>query len=59
VLREEREKNTCKTAENHTADPRKRVRKSALVAFTDAHTYFEVGAVITTLILLGRFFEAS
>ena len=30
----------------------------ALTAFEDAHTYFEVGAVITTLILLGRFFEA-
>ena len=30
----------------------------ALVAFEDADTYFEVGAVITTLILLGRFFEA-
>jgi len=30
----------------------------ALLAFSDAHTYFEVGAVITTLILLGRYFEA-
>ena len=30
----------------------------ALVALDDAHTYFEVGAVITTLILLGRFLEA-
>src|ERR687891_144099 len=30
----------------------------ALVALEDAHTYFEVGAVITTLILLGRFLEA-
>jgi Cu+-exporting ATPase len=30
----------------------------ALTAFEDADTYFEVGAVITTLILLGRFFEA-
>jgi P-type Cu+ transporter len=30
----------------------------ALVAVDDAETYFEVGAVITTLILLGRFFEA-
>jgi P-type Cu+ transporter len=29
-----------------------------LIASLDAHTYFEVGAVITTLILLGRFFEA-
>ena len=29
-----------------------------LVALDDAHTYFEVGAVITTLILLGRFLEA-
>jgi Cu+-exporting ATPase len=28
------------------------------VALEDAHTYFEVGAVITTLILLGRFLEA-
>src|SRR2546422_2194873 len=28
-----------------------------LVAGLNAHTYFEVGAVITTLILLGRFFE--
>ena len=30
----------------------------ALVALEDAHSYFEVGAVITTLILLGRYFEA-
>jgi Cu+-exporting ATPase len=30
----------------------------ALVALDDADTYFEVGAVITTLILLGRFFES-
>jgi Cu+-exporting ATPase len=30
----------------------------ALLAVEDAHTYFEVGAVITTLILLGRFLEA-
>ena len=30
----------------------------ALIALNDAHTYFEVGAVITTLILLGRFLEA-
>jgi Cu+-exporting ATPase len=30
----------------------------ALTVAADAHTYFEVGAVITTLILLGRFFEA-
>jgi Cu+-exporting ATPase len=30
----------------------------ALVAVADAHTYFEVAAVITTLILLGRFLEA-
>jgi Cu+-exporting ATPase len=29
----------------------------ALVALDDADTYFEVGAVITTLVLLGRFFE--
>ncbi len=29
-----------------------------LVVVQDAHTYFEVGAVITTLILLGRFLEA-
>jgi Cu+-exporting ATPase len=29
----------------------------ALTAFEEAETYFEVGAVITTLILLGRFFE--
>lgn len=31
---------------------------AALVTLEDAHTYFEVGAVITTLILLGRFLEA-
>ena len=30
----------------------------ALVALSGAHTYFEVAAVITTLILLGRFLEA-
>ena len=30
----------------------------ALLFVPDAHTYFEVGAVITTLILLGRFLEA-
>ena len=30
----------------------------ALAAVESAHTYFEVGAVITTLILLGRYFEA-
>jgi len=30
----------------------------ALAALEDAHTYFEVAAVITTLILLGRYFEA-
>jgi Cu+-exporting ATPase len=30
----------------------------ALVALQDADTYFEVGAVITTLILLGRYLEA-
>ena len=30
----------------------------ALTVAEDAHTYFEVGAVITTLILLGRYFEA-
>ena len=30
-----------------------------LVAGLDEHSYFEVGAVITTLILLGRYFEAS
>jgi P-type Cu+ transporter len=30
----------------------------ALVALDDAHTYFEVAAVITTLILTGRFLEA-
>ena len=29
----------------------------ALLALDDADTYFEVGAVITTLVLLGRFFE--
>jgi Cu+-exporting ATPase len=29
-----------------------------LVAFPGEHTYFEVGAVITTLILLGRYLEA-
>jgi Cu+-exporting ATPase len=29
-----------------------------LVAFPGEHTYFEVGAVITTLVLLGRFLEA-
>jgi Cu+-exporting ATPase len=29
-----------------------------LVAVLDEHSYFEVGAVITTLILLGRYFEA-
>jgi P-type Cu+ transporter len=29
----------------------------ALAALDDADTYFEVGAVITTLVLLGRFFE--
>src|SRR4029453_14603284 len=29
----------------------------ALLALDDADTYFEVGAVITTLILLGRFLE--
>jgi Cu+-exporting ATPase len=29
----------------------------ALVALEDAHTYFEVAAVITTLILLGRYLE--
>ena len=31
---------------------------TVLVAFPGEHTYFEVAAVITTLILLGRFFEA-
>jgi P-type Cu+ transporter len=31
---------------------------AALLAFPGEHTYFEVGAVITTLILLGRFLEA-
>ena len=30
----------------------------ALAGHLDAHTYFEVGAVITTLILLGRYLEA-
>ena len=30
----------------------------ALLAFEDAYTYFEVAAVITTLILLGRYLEA-
>ena len=30
----------------------------ALLFVEDAHTYFEVGAVITTLILLGRYLEA-
>jgi Cu+-exporting ATPase len=30
----------------------------ALLALEDAHTYFEVAAVITTLILLGRYLEA-
>jgi P-type Cu+ transporter len=30
----------------------------ALLALDDAETYFEVGAVITTLILLGRYLEA-
>jgi Cu+-exporting ATPase len=30
----------------------------ALVALDDAHTYFEVAAVITTLILVGRYLEA-
>jgi P-type Cu+ transporter len=30
----------------------------ALVAVEGAHTYFEVAAVITTLILLGRYFES-
>jgi P-type Cu+ transporter len=30
----------------------------ALLFVPDAHTYFEVGAVITTLILLGRYLEA-
>ena len=30
---------------------------TVLVAFSGEHTYFEVGAVITTLILLGRFLE--
>ncbi|MCL4288827.1 MAG: cadmium-translocating P-type ATPase [Thermoleophilia bacterium] len=31
----------------------------ALTAFEDAETYFEVGAVVTTLILLGRYLEAG
>jgi Cu+-exporting ATPase len=31
---------------------------AALLFVAEAHTYFEVGAVITTLILLGRFLEA-
>jgi P-type Cu+ transporter len=31
---------------------------TALIFFPGAHTYFEVGAVTTTLILLGRHFEA-
>jgi Cu+-exporting ATPase len=31
---------------------------AALLFFADAHTYFEVAAVITTLILLGRYLEA-
>jgi Cu+-exporting ATPase len=31
---------------------------AALVLLEDAHTYFEVAAVVTTLILLGRFLEA-
>jgi Cu+-exporting ATPase len=31
---------------------------TVLVAFPGEHTYFEVGAVITTLVLLGRFLEA-
>ncbi|HET6683681.1 MAG TPA: copper-translocating P-type ATPase, partial [Gaiella sp.] len=30
----------------------------ALLALEDAHTYFEVGAAVTTLILFGRFLEA-
>jgi Cu+-exporting ATPase len=30
----------------------------ALLALDDAHTYFEVSAVITTLIILGRYLEA-
>ncbi len=30
----------------------------ALLALSDAHTYFEVAAVITTLILVGRYLEA-
>jgi P-type Cu+ transporter len=30
----------------------------ALLFVEDAHTYFEVGAVITTLVLLGRYLEA-
>ena len=35
-----------------------RGRRSSLVAGLDADTYFEVAAVITTLILLGRYLEA-
>jgi Cu+-exporting ATPase len=31
----------------------------ALLVFEDGHTYFEVAAVVTTLILLGRFLEAG
>jgi Cu+-exporting ATPase len=31
----------------------------ALLALEDAHTYFEVGAAMTTLVLLGRFLEAG
>ena len=31
---------------------------ASFFAFAGEHTYFEVGAVITTLILLGRFLEA-
>jgi len=31
----------------------------ALLALEDAHTYFEVGAAVTTLVLLGRFLEAG
>jgi Cu+-exporting ATPase len=31
----------------------------ALIAVDDAHTYFEVAAVITTLVLLGRYLEAG
>ena len=35
-------------------------RRGAIVlaGHLDAHTYFEVGAVITSLILLGRYLEA-